>query len=77
MPVQRGTPVPPSRQIAAILREQITSGQLAPDARLPSRLQLAAEHGVSQETAAKAINILRDEGLVVVVASYGAFVARP
>ena len=76
MPVQRGTPVPPSRQIAQLLREQIESGQLPPQSQLPSRLQLASEHGVSQETAAKAIRILRDEGLVQVVPGYGVFVAR-
>lgn len=74
MPVERGTPVPPSRQIANLLREQIASGELPPDARLPSRLQLAAEHGVSQETAAKAVRILRDEGLVFAVPGYGVFV---
>jgi GntR family transcriptional regulator len=75
MPVQRGTPVPPSRQIANLLREQIASGELPPDSKLPSRLQLAAEHGVSQDTAAKAVRILRDEGLVVVVPGYGVFVS--
>lgn len=36
---------------------------------------MAAEYGVSPETVAKAIRILRDEGLVVVVAGYGTFVA--
>lgn len=75
MPVQRGTPVPPSRQIAASIRDQITSGQLPPDTRLPSQLELAAEYGVSRETAAKAVRILRDEGLVQVVPGYGVFVA--
>jgi GntR family transcriptional regulator len=76
MPVQRGTPVPPSRQIAAILREKIASGELAPESRLPSRLDLAHEHSVSQETVAKAIRILRDEGLVFTVPGYGTFVAE-
>ena len=76
MTVQHGGPVPPSRQIAAIIREQIESGQLRPDEKLPSYLSLASEYKVSAETAAKAVRILRDEGLVVIVPSYGAFVVR-
>jgi GntR family transcriptional regulator len=74
MPVQRGTPVPPSRQIAASLREKIASGVLPADTQLPSQLALAAEYDVSRETAAKAVRILRDEGLVQVVPGYGTFV---
>jgi GntR family transcriptional regulator len=74
--VQHGGPVPPSRQIAAILREKIESGELAPDEKLPSYLTLAHEYGVSAETAAKAVRLLRSEGLVVIVPSYGAFVAE-
>ena len=67
--------MPPSKQIAAILRARIEAGELPPDSRIPSRLALAAEYGVSPETAAKAVRILRDAGLVVVVAGYGVFVA--
>jgi len=73
--VQRGTPVPPSRQIAEILRQKISSGELPPNSKVPSRIQLAGEYGVSPETAAKAIRILREEGLVIVVSGYGTFVA--
>ena len=51
MSVQRGTPVPPSRQIAAILRAKIQSGELPPDSKLPSHMTLAAEYDVSPETA--------------------------
>jgi len=79
--VQRGTPVPPSRQIAAILRAGIKSGRLPPDTKIPSHIALASEYKVSPETAAKAVRILRDEGLVQVVPGYGTFVvpesARP
>jgi GntR family transcriptional regulator len=75
MPVQRGTPVPPSRQIANLLREAIADGTYPPDSQLPSRLQLAAEHGVSQDTAGKALRILKDEGLIFTVPGYGTFVS--
>jgi GntR family transcriptional regulator len=75
--VQHGGPVPPSRQIAALLRAQIKSGKLRPDDKLPSYLALADEYKVSPETAAKAVRLLRDEGLVIIVPSYGAFVRNP
>ena len=74
MVVQRGTPVPPSRQIAAILRAKIESGELPPDSQIPSHIALAGEYKVSPETAAKAVRILRDEGRVQVVPGYGTFV---
>jgi GntR family transcriptional regulator len=73
--IDRTTPVPPSRQIANAIRAQIESGELPPDTRIPSVISLASEHGVSPDTARKAVRILRDEGLVVVVAGYGTFVA--
>lgn len=73
--MQRGTPVPPSRQIAAFLRAKIESGEFPPQTQIPSRIDLANEYGVSPETAAKAVRILRDEGLVLSVPGYGTFVA--
>jgi DNA-binding GntR family transcriptional regulator len=76
MTVQHGTPVPPSRQIAAILRGKIESGELQPNEKIPSFIALANEYKVSAETAAKAVRLLRDEGLIVIVPSYGAFVAE-
>jgi len=76
--VDRDTPVPPSRQIAAAIRALIESGELAPEQRIPSVIALAGQYGVSPDTARKAVRILRDEGLVMVVPGYGTFVAaRP
>lgn len=74
--MQRGTPVPPSRQIAGFLRAKIEAGEYPPDSKIPSRLALAHEYEVSPETAAKAVRILRDEGLVQVVPGYGVFVVK-
>lgn len=76
MTVQRGTPVPPSRQIAAFLRAKIESGEYPPESKIPSRIDLAHQYEVSPETAAKAVRILRDEGLVQVVPGYGTFVVK-
>jgi GntR family transcriptional regulator len=58
-------PVAPWRQIHAILRAQITSGELAPGDRLPSITSLAQQYGVAMTTARKALDALKDEGLVV------------
>jgi DNA-binding GntR family transcriptional regulator len=72
--VSRDTPVPPSRQIANAIREQITAGELPPGTRVPSILALAAKWEVSPDTARKAIRALRAEGLIEVVPGYGTFV---
>ncbi len=74
--VERGTPVPPSRQVAGLLRAQIDSGELAPGAALPSILRLSQEHGIATNTVRKALQILKDEGLIETVVGYGTFVRR-
>ncbi|GAA1765291.1 GntR family transcriptional regulator [Luedemannella helvata] len=51
-------------RIAALLRTQITSGELAPGDQLPSETELMAEHGVSRTVAKWAISVLKGEGLV-------------
>jgi GntR family transcriptional regulator len=63
-------------QVANILRDRITSGQLQRDTPLPSETQILQEFGVARGTARKAIKILRDEGLVVTVKGRGSYV-RP
>lgn len=72
--IDRGTPVPPYRQLAALIRDQIAAGQLAPGSALPSISKLAAEHQMSEFTVKKAIRVLKDEGLVEGVAGYGTFI---
>jgi DNA-binding GntR family transcriptional regulator len=54
----------PYLQVAAILRGRIESGELAPKARLPSIVGLVQEYGIARTTAAKALKMLVDEGLV-------------
>jgi len=58
-------PVAPWRQIYAALRARIESGDLAPGDRLPSIVSLAQEHGVALTTVRKALDALKDDGLVV------------
>ncbi|MEV6873627.1 GntR family transcriptional regulator [Amycolatopsis sp. NPDC051128] len=50
--------------IADELRDRITRGELPPGARVPSTRRLAADHGVAMATAAKALALLSQEGLV-------------
>jgi DNA-binding GntR family transcriptional regulator len=72
----RGTPVPPYRQLAAIIRGQIESGELARGQQLPSVIKLAEQYDVAVPTVRKAITLLKAEGLVTGVAGYGTFVAE-
>ncbi|MGW5747568.1 GntR family transcriptional regulator [Amycolatopsis sp. NPDC003861] len=50
--------------IADELRERIARGELPPGARVPSTRRLAADHGVALATAAKALDLLSQEGVV-------------
>ncbi|MFE9694457.1 GntR family transcriptional regulator [Micromonospora sp. NPDC005806] len=62
------------RQLADLLRDRITSGDLAPGASLPSELRLAQEYGMSRTSVRQAISLLRSEGLVIVQPPRGTFV---
>lgn len=64
----------PSRRVAAVLREAISSGELAPGDRLPSERALAVEHDVARNTAREAVRQLADEGLVTAEHGRGVFV---
>jgi integrase len=56
----------PYAVIAAELREQIDSGALRRGDRLPTLIELARRHGVSEATAHRAVEVLRRAGLVEV-----------
>jgi GntR family transcriptional regulator len=67
-------PTPLYTQLADILREMITSGELQPRSALPSESYLQQEQGIARGTVRTAIGILRDEGLVVTIGGRGTFV---
>lgn len=67
-------PCPPYLQIADHLRTEVRSRKLAPGAQLPTMQSLANEYGVSLGTAKSALNVLRDEGIVVTRQGKGSFV---
>ncbi|MBR7105037.1 MAG: GntR family transcriptional regulator [Lentisphaeria bacterium] len=64
-----------SEEIFESLAGRITSGELT--GRLPAEQKLAREYGVSPVTAAKALNLLRDKGLVRRVHGSGTYVNAP
>lgn len=71
----RDGPVAPWRQIAAIYRQRIESGELPPGTRLPSIRSLSQEFQVATTTAQKVIEWLRDEGYAV-TSPMGTFVTE-
>jgi GntR family transcriptional regulator len=65
-------------QLAAILRARIQSGQLGHLDPLPSEDRLKDEFEISRDTVRRAVEVLRDEGLVFTVPHRGTFVGpRP
>ncbi len=62
--IDRWNPEPVYLQLAAILRGQIERGELVPRQPLPSESYLTGHYGVSRGTARRAVQVLRDEGLV-------------
>ncbi|HET6294074.1 MAG TPA: GntR family transcriptional regulator [Kribbella sp.] len=75
MQVETNDPRPAYAQVAAGLRLAIQSGELAAGTKLPSGRELAREWGVALMTLQKAIDQLRDEGLVYTQRGRGVFVA--
>ncbi|MGW5848608.1 GntR family transcriptional regulator [Streptomyces sp. NPDC055254] len=58
-------PRPLHARIAADLRDEIMSGDLAAGTRLPSTAQLKARFDASNATIQKAVQLLKDEGLAI------------
>jgi GntR family transcriptional regulator len=73
--IDRSSGLPPYRELARRLRQQIISGQLR--GRLPSEVDLAAQYRVGKGTARKALAILREEGLIETFHGYGSRVLEP
>ncbi|QUR68944.1 GntR family transcriptional regulator [Mycobacterium spongiae] len=67
---------PPYRQIAGMLRDAIEHGYYSPDGRLPSEAELSGHFSVARMTVRRALQELRDEGLVYSEHGKGVFV-RP
>lgn len=74
--IDREGPIPPSRQIANAIRERIESGEIPPGRRIPSYTELEAEFPVARDTVRKAVQLLKDEGLVETAPGMGVYVVQ-
>ncbi|MEM9707367.1 MAG: GntR family transcriptional regulator [Pseudomonadota bacterium] len=66
--------VPLHAEVAAVLRHQITSGELPSGAKLPALRELTDKLGVARMTIIQAMNSLEDEGLIERQSGRGTFV---
>jgi GntR family transcriptional regulator len=73
--VDHGAPEPAYQQLSTILRTRIAKGEWR-SGPLPSVKQLQQEYGVGRDTVLRAIDILREEGLVFTVPRRGTYVGR-
>jgi GntR family transcriptional regulator len=72
---RRGRPQLEYLRVADIIAARIGSGELAPGAKLPREQALADEFGVAYTTVRRAMEVLRERGLVVTAWGKGTFVA--
>jgi GntR family transcriptional regulator len=72
--VDRDSPVPLHEQLTVLLRGQIEAGKLT--GRVPSIVTLSQQYEVARNTAQRALETLRDEGLIVSVHGKGFYVAK-
>jgi DNA-binding GntR family transcriptional regulator len=70
--IDRSSGTPPWRQLADLLRARIISGELT--GRLPSERYIGAEADVALVTVRKALQLLRDEGLIKTEHGWGSSV---
>ena len=75
MPIDREAATPLYMQLAAILRDQIQSGEMA--GRVPSLTQLMAAYDLADPTVRAALRVLREERLIETAPGRGTFVRRP
>ncbi len=75
-PIDKTEDRPAYQQIADELREQIYSGVLPENAKLPSERELSDEYDVARVTIRNAIAVLRNEGLIFSEHGRGVFVRR-
>ncbi len=71
------SPLPPYEQLRQQVARLITSGSLAPGARLPPIRQLATDLGLAPGTVARAYRELETEGLVAAGGRRGTHVTSP
>lgn len=66
--------MPLYRQLADLIRDQITSGRIPPRHAVPSKRTLRETHGVSARTIDDAMGILKDQGYLETEMGKGLYV---
>jgi DNA-binding GntR family transcriptional regulator len=74
--VKNDDPRSPYAQVADDLRRQIATGRLKAGAKLDSNPKLAEHYGVAVMTIRHALDVLREEGLIVTQQGRGTFVVE-
>ncbi|MGW0920042.1 GntR family transcriptional regulator [Streptomyces sp. NPDC002755] len=65
------------QQVADRIAHRIEAGELRPGARLEGERELAEELGVAVGTVRRAVEDLRERGLVVTLPAKGTYIAEP
>ena len=65
------------QQVYDDLLNEIRSGVLAVDDRLPSEMEMAEQYGVSRDVIRRAKEELAGEGWLIILHGRGTFVSRP
>jgi excisionase family DNA binding protein len=68
---------PSCKQLARILREQISNGTWQRDGQLPSVRQLAGDYSLSAGTVVRALELLASERVVIRILHRGTYITRP
>ncbi|MFE4513284.1 GntR family transcriptional regulator [Kitasatospora sp. NPDC056783] len=74
MSLDPNDPRPPYVQVSSLLRAAILTKTFRPGDQLPSGPELMKRYGVAKATIGRAMDILRDEGLIVTRPGKGSFV---
>ena len=74
MPDEPREALPPYQRIAADIEADVRAGRLAKGAAVPSLSRLAQEYGVARNTVVRAMNLLKEKGLIETVQGWGTFV---
>jgi DNA-binding GntR family transcriptional regulator len=75
--VDPSRPVYVWQQVADWVARRIEAGELRPGARLEGERELAGQAGVAVGTVRRAVEELRQRGLVITLPSKGTYIAEP
>jgi GntR family transcriptional regulator len=74
--IDRESGRPLYQQLADLLRSKINNGEYPPGKLIPSETYLQQEYGLARDTVRAALDVLREEGLVVTYPGRGTAVVE-